>query len=152
MGDDIALLVDANSGFSPTRAIEVGKMLASQNASIDTGIMAIGMTVLACAMAFAVRFRRGWQPAPVFATGAGHGSDMLLPASDDHALELKLQVSSSGGEAESRQILESMAEEIEVQFLLQEDRSSSSASETSWTPWLCLLMPIMWASIPSRLL
>ena len=27
LGDDVALLVDANSGFSPARAIEVGKML-----------------------------------------------------------------------------------------------------------------------------
>lgn len=27
LGDDVALLVDGNSGFSPTRAIEVGKML-----------------------------------------------------------------------------------------------------------------------------
>ena len=30
LGDDVALLVDANSGFSPKRAIEVGRLLAGQ--------------------------------------------------------------------------------------------------------------------------
>ena len=33
MGDDIALLVDANSGFSPKRAIEVGRLLEDQGIS-----------------------------------------------------------------------------------------------------------------------
>lgn len=33
LGDDVALLVDANSGFSPERAIEVGQMLAANGVS-----------------------------------------------------------------------------------------------------------------------
>ena len=33
MGDDVALLVDANSGFSPARAIEVGRMLEDNGIS-----------------------------------------------------------------------------------------------------------------------
>jgi len=33
LGDDVALLVDANSGFSPRRAIEVGKMLQDEGVS-----------------------------------------------------------------------------------------------------------------------
>jgi L-alanine-DL-glutamate epimerase-like enolase superfamily enzyme len=33
MGDDVALLVDANSGFSPKRAIEVGRMLEDHGIS-----------------------------------------------------------------------------------------------------------------------
>jgi L-alanine-DL-glutamate epimerase-like enolase superfamily enzyme len=33
LGDDAALLVDANSGFSPTRAIEVGRMLQDNGVS-----------------------------------------------------------------------------------------------------------------------
>ena len=33
MGDDVALLVDANSGFSPARAIEVGRMLEDNGVS-----------------------------------------------------------------------------------------------------------------------
>ena len=33
LGDDVALLVDANSGFSPARAIEVGRMLQDNGVS-----------------------------------------------------------------------------------------------------------------------
>merc|ERR1719353_1020175 len=78
-------------------------MLASQKASTDTGLMPVGMTLLAFATMLAVRCRRVWQPALVLPTGTRHGSDMLLSASNDHTLELKSQTSTISGEAESRQ-------------------------------------------------
>mgnify|MGYP003325634098 CR=1 FL=1 len=53
---------------------------------------------------------------------------MLLPASDNHATELKSQGSTVSGEAESRQTFGATAEEIEAQRPFQEDRDSSSAS------------------------
>lgn len=83
-----------------TQKLEVEKMHTSQspNTDTDTGLMAIGMTLLAFAMAFAVRCRKQWRAAPVLATcAAGHGPDMLLPASDDYTLELKSQVSRISG-------------------------------------------------------
>merc|ERR1719324_1347827 len=104
-------------------------MLASKKANVNAGLIAIGMTLFAFATAVTVRFRRGWQPAPVLPTGAGHVSDMLLAASDDHALELKSQGSTFSGEAESRQRLKASAEEIEAQPLCQEDSSSSASSK-----------------------
>jgi len=106
-----------------TEKLEVEKMHTSQRPNTDTGLMAIGMTLLAFAMAFAVRCRRE-RAAPVLATcAAGHGPDMLLQASDDYTLELKSQVSRISGKAESQQRLEASVGEIEEQPPHQDDRS-----------------------------
>merc|ERR1719161_3276861 len=73
---------------------EVEKMLASQKANTDAGLLLIGVTLFMAATALAVRSRRKCQPAPVLATIAGYGSDVLLAASDDYTLELKSKGSS----------------------------------------------------------
>merc|ERR1719324_381432 len=73
------------------------------------------MTLLACATVLAVRLRRERQPALVLATGAGHGSDMLLSDSADHAMELKTQGCTTREEIESRQRSDATVEEPEAQ-------------------------------------
>merc|ERR1719327_420220 len=69
--------------------------------------MAIGMTLLTFAAALAARFRRNRLPGLFLASGAAHGSDMPIPAPDK---ELKSQVSSINGEAESRQRIDATVE------------------------------------------
>jgi len=108
--------------------LEVEKMLGSQKANTDIGLVTIAMTLLACATALAVRFRREGRPVPVLATAAGPGSDMFRPASDDPALELKSQGSTINGEGKSRQRFEVTVGGTEAQPPSQEDRGSSSAS------------------------
>jgi len=68
---------------------EVEKMLASHKANTDTGLLAIGVILFMFTLATALAVRPGSESQPALVLATRCGSDMLLAASDDHALELQ---------------------------------------------------------------